>query len=180
MRRCFIGTDPWCFARSCLVKGHVMFCWSECLRWGMLFRKNLNITPQTVREWFTLQSFTGLCWWHSYIGTLCNTWLVFTDLHVLWLHRKKSTKDLLVVFWLLLKMHSWTPNHQGVDSDAKALGSFYSSWNLGSPQILTQQDRGVKPWTQFQASICRGKQTSKGFLACHTTDWRAIMEFVVV
>ena len=43
-----LRTDTWCFSGSCLVKGHVMFFWSRCLREHVMFRKSIRITHQTV------------------------------------------------------------------------------------------------------------------------------------
>jgi hypothetical protein len=48
------------------VKRHVTFCWRRCLRECVMFRKNINTTPATVRR-------------HSGIGSPCNTSLGFTD-----------------------------------------------------------------------------------------------------
>lgn len=53
-------------------------------------------------------------------------------------------------------------DHQEANSDAIALGSFYSSSSLGSPWTPTEQDRKVEARAQFQASIFKGKPTSKG------------------
>ena len=61
---CF--ADTWRFPRSCVVKGHVISYWSRCLRGWVMFRKNMNIAPQTVR-------------WCPCIGVPCNALLVFTD-----------------------------------------------------------------------------------------------------
>ena len=49
----------WFFPGSSLVKGHVIFRWSGCVRGHMMLRKNINMTP-TDREriflhWFALQ-----------------------------------------------------------------------------------------------------------------------------
>jgi hypothetical protein len=63
-----IDMSPHVFSGSCLVRRHMIFCWSRHLRGGMMFRKNINITPQTVR---------GSC-----IGSPYNASLVFTDLHL--------------------------------------------------------------------------------------------------
>ena len=53
-----------------------------------MFRKNINITPQTMRG----------C---SCIGSQCNT-LVVSMFDMLCLHREKGIKELLMIFRLLL------------------------------------------------------------------------------
>ena len=70
-----------------------MLCWSWPLRGHMMFRMSINITPPTVRR-------------SSSIGSSCNVLLSFADLCLLWLLRKKSTKELPVVFWMLLATSS--------------------------------------------------------------------------
>ena len=66
------------FSRSCLMRGcfaeadmggHMMFWWSGCLIRCAMFRKNINKTPKTVKE-------------YSCIAISCNALLVFTDLQL--------------------------------------------------------------------------------------------------
>lgn len=69
----FLGTALWdddvllradkrCFPGSCLVRGHVMFCWSGHLRGHVLFGKGVRITQQTVDKALTLVCLATLCW----------------------------------------------------------------------------------------------------------------------
>ena len=70
-----------CFSGRCLVRGYMIFYWIRHLRRCLMFRKNKNKTPQTVKECscigslqhisglfpvllnrFTLQCFAGLYW----------------------------------------------------------------------------------------------------------------------
>ena len=37
MRGCFAEANMWYFSGGCLGKGHVMFCWRECLREHVTF-----------------------------------------------------------------------------------------------------------------------------------------------
>lgn len=62
---CFPGN---CLVRGCFaeVRGHVMFCWSRCLRESVMFEKSISRTPQTVKG----------C---SCIATPYNTWLGFAS-----------------------------------------------------------------------------------------------------
>lgn len=89
---------------------HSTFCQGQHLRGHMMFGKSINITQQMVDKilalvllatfcwsWFGFDD-AGLCWWHPCIGLTC----FLTDLHLSWLHREKQTKELLVVFQLLL------------------------------------------------------------------------------
>jgi hypothetical protein len=45
----------------CLVKGHVMFYWSGCLREHMMFRKGVSITQQTVDNGVALVCLATIC-----------------------------------------------------------------------------------------------------------------------
>jgi hypothetical protein len=51
-----LRTGMWCFPGSCLEIGHVMLCYSGCLRGHVVFGKDINITQQNgrLRHWFTL------------------------------------------------------------------------------------------------------------------------------
>lgn len=108
-----LSCSTWCFSGSCLVKtdiwehillkqtqermfcwdrhvrGHLMLCWSRHLRGCVMFRKNIQITSQTVRG----------C---SCFGSPCNNLLLFACLYLPWICRGKHTKDLIVVLWLVL------------------------------------------------------------------------------
>lgn len=66
------------------MSGHIMFCWSGCLRGCMMFRKFINITSQTA------------------IGNLyCFALQHFAGLSLSSLHWEKCTKE-HTVFWLML------------------------------------------------------------------------------
>jgi hypothetical protein len=61
VRVCLAGADRHAVVfGSCLVKRHVLFCWSRCFR-GRIFRKKVNVTPQAERvlAWVHLAT---LCW----------------------------------------------------------------------------------------------------------------------
>ena len=100
--------NTWCFSRSCLERGHVMFYYSRYLRVHMMLWKDINITQQTVNAvvlyWFTFPPISGLHWALLTLVFTDNTvgyWFVlsfFAGHHLLWLHREKCTKELLVVF----------------------------------------------------------------------------------
>lgn len=66
VRMIFFEICKWCFSGSCLVKGHVVYCWSRHLRDSMVLTKYTKITLPTVRE----------C---SLIGSPCNSSLAFTN-----------------------------------------------------------------------------------------------------
>ena len=81
--------------------GERMFCYSKHMKGCMMFRRNLNMTPQTVSS-------------SSRFGSPCSACLVFADdIHVLFhrtLHcltsfmvllRGKLTNDLVRILWLL-------------------------------------------------------------------------------
>lgn len=95
-----------CFSRSCPVKGHVMFCWSQCLREHLTFGKSITITQPTVDDILALVNIAGLHWAFLTLAfiedVLAVGHLAFFGLWLSWLHREKHTKELLVVFWLLL------------------------------------------------------------------------------
>jgi hypothetical protein len=72
------------------VRGHAMFCWKKTLERGcVMFRKDINRTPQTVRG-------------YSCVAMPCNAFLVLTGLRCSSLHRKNCAKEHLKVFWLIL------------------------------------------------------------------------------
>jgi hypothetical protein len=54
----------WYFSGSCLVRGHVMFRWSGCLRGCVRFGKSvsISITHQTVDYALALVHLVTLCW----------------------------------------------------------------------------------------------------------------------
>jgi hypothetical protein len=70
-----------CFSVCCLVKGHVMFCWSRCLRSHVTLEKSVSITQQTVDDALVLAPLTSHCWsslgsahaglclWHTNTGS---------------------------------------------------------------------------------------------------------------
>jgi len=51
---CFVEMDMWRFSGSCLVKGHVRFCWRGHLRECVMFGKGMSITPETVDDTLAL------------------------------------------------------------------------------------------------------------------------------
>jgi len=57
-------TGMWCFSGSCVVKGHVMFCWSGPLRRLPMFGKSISIAQQTVDVTLSeaLVYHARLCW----------------------------------------------------------------------------------------------------------------------
>lgn len=59
------------FSRSCLVKGHVVVCWSRRLRGHVMLRKNINTTRQTVSNALVFVRLGMLCW-SSLIFACCN------------------------------------------------------------------------------------------------------------
>lgn len=65
VRICLAGADRHAVVfGSCLVKRHVLFCWSRCFR-GRIFRKKVNVTPQAERvlAWVhLLRHFAGFHW----------------------------------------------------------------------------------------------------------------------
>jgi hypothetical protein len=73
-----------CWSRH--VRGYIIFSWSRHLTGNMVFRKNMNITPEdterTLLHCNALRHFAGLCWSSLY--------------------REKCTKELLIVFQLIL------------------------------------------------------------------------------
>ena len=81
----FWWSSMWCFSGSCLVKEHVVFCWSGCLRRHRTFGNSVSTTQQTADDALALVHLA-----------------FFSDLCLLWLHREKCTRELLVVFSLLL------------------------------------------------------------------------------
>jgi hypothetical protein len=52
----------WCFSESCLLKAHVMFFWSGCLRGHVMFGKSVSTTQQTVDDTLALVCLAGLHW----------------------------------------------------------------------------------------------------------------------
>lgn len=61
----FIGDSAcamWCFSGSCLVKDHVMFCWSRYLKGHKFFGMSISTTQQTVDNVLTLVCLAGLHW----------------------------------------------------------------------------------------------------------------------
>ena len=74
---CFPGN---CLVRGCFaeVRGHVMFCWSRCLRESVMFEKSISRTQQRVNDGFALVPLVMICW-SSLIFACCdfierNTW----------------------------------------------------------------------------------------------------------
>lgn len=123
MRRYFGGTDTSCFSGNCLVKGHVMSCWSRCLKWCMVFRKD-------------------------------------------------STKDL--VFWLLclFKKNSKPPRSLFLYKSTRVF-----LFKLGLTTDPDTVELEAEAWRPVSSKYLQGKQTSKGFLAWHTSELGAIMAF---
>jgi hypothetical protein len=66
-----------------------MFCWGRHLKGGMMFTKSVSSTQQTMIDALALVS-------------SCNVSRVFAGLCLLWLHSGKCTRELLIVFQLLL------------------------------------------------------------------------------
>lgn len=104
---CFIENRHVCFSGGCLVKGHAMFCWSRCSRGLMMFGTSISITQQMTVSDLSLVLFAGHRWaslmlifTDNILALVCLDFLA--DLHLLWFHREKHTKKLLVVFQLLL------------------------------------------------------------------------------
>jgi thiosulfate reductase cytochrome b subunit len=63
----------------------VVFCWSGCLRGHLMLGKGISITQQTV---------------HNTVALVC---LAFFTVHcLLWLHKEKHSKELLMILWRLL------------------------------------------------------------------------------
>lgn len=57
----------WCVSGSCLVKGHVPFCWSRRLRGHVVFGKSISMTHQTDSGWHPgigWASLTSMTLWH--------------------------------------------------------------------------------------------------------------------
>lgn len=72
-----------------------------------MFGKSVSTTQQTVDDTVALVCFAGLHWALLMLVFADDTLeflllAFFTDLRLSWLHRKKHTKELLEVFWLLL------------------------------------------------------------------------------
>lgn len=94
-----------CWEQTCLLFWRlpgegVLFCWSRCLRGHMMFGKSVCITQQTMVGDLSLVLFAGLCWallvlvfTDDLLALVCLAFL--TDLHLLWLHGEKHTKELL-------------------------------------------------------------------------------------
>ena len=66
-----------------------MFCWGRHLKGGRMFTKSVSSTQQTMIDALALVS-------------SCNVSRVFAGLCLLWLHSGKCTRELLIVFQLLL------------------------------------------------------------------------------
>lgn len=71
VRGCFAETGMWedvLMAQTCgdfidcLVKGHVVFCWTRYFRGHTMFRKNRSIARQTMRGRSWIGSLCKLCW----------------------------------------------------------------------------------------------------------------------
>jgi hypothetical protein len=62
MRGCPTEADMWCLSGSCLLKGHVMFIWSRCLRGHVNFGKSLSRIHQTVGDALALACLVRVCW----------------------------------------------------------------------------------------------------------------------
>ena len=76
-----------------------MFCWSRHVRgedvWlRPMLERTCDVWKEYKYTWIDSE-------WGSCIGLPCNTLLVFTDLHLLWLYREKCPKEFLVVFQLI-------------------------------------------------------------------------------
>lgn len=79
-------TDTWCFSRSCLVKGHLMFFWNRWLREHVLFWK--SITQHTMGDTVALVYLPGLLWasslmtlfpWFTLLSSLILTCIDFIE-----------------------------------------------------------------------------------------------------
>jgi hypothetical protein len=60
MEDVLLRADTWYFSGSCLGKGHMVFCWSRCLRGHVMFRKSISITQQAVDGPLALVCLAGL------------------------------------------------------------------------------------------------------------------------
>lgn len=76
-----LRTDTWCFSGGCLMKMHVMLCWTGCLRGYVMEGVNSTDCDSVLA-----------------LARLA----VCTDLYLLWLCREKLTKELVVEFHPLL------------------------------------------------------------------------------
>jgi hypothetical protein len=95
-----------CFSGGCLVKGRAMVAAAEA--WGhMVFRKDIRTTQQTADGALALACPGGICW-PSLMLVVTDDALVlvhlafFPDLRLSWIHRKKHTREFLMVFRLPL------------------------------------------------------------------------------
>lgn len=62
MRGHFSEKGIWCFSGNYLVKGHVIFCWSNHLRGHLIFGKSVSVNQQAVVNALALVYFADFCW----------------------------------------------------------------------------------------------------------------------
>jgi hypothetical protein len=86
------------FSRSCLVKGHVMLCWSGHLRGHTMFGKGISISQQTADNALALVRLATLSWCFLMVISTDDALMLvyldfFTNHHLSCLCRVKSSKD---------------------------------------------------------------------------------------
>jgi len=122
-----LRTDRLYFTGSCLVKGHVMFCQSGHLREYVMVGKGVSIT-QTDSVWqcgiglpcHFLLVFVRLCWWPVELVLRA----FFIDCCLLWLHREKCNKELII----LLLLHAASTDLDYWQSPKTSSGSNCNFW----------------------------------------------------
>jgi hypothetical protein len=104
---CRLSCVMWCFlleAVLCvdvLLSRYMRGCFYEAGIWEEdLLRQTLEAMCDFWKEYKWNTTDSGWQW--SCIGSPCNTLLVLVDLHLSWLDREKCTKDLHMLFRLLL------------------------------------------------------------------------------